>query len=271
MIETALIALYTVFLWWLSTALVFFAASLPRSTQRMSMAIASIALLTALHAVQVIGDVGGVVAALASFTAAIVIWGWGETTFLFGLVTGSNRQPCPPGVTGWQRFELATRAILHHELLLVALGLLIWFHESAHGLPVASLTFGTLWLLRLSAKLNLFLGTPNFSEELTPAHLRYLGTYFRRGRCSPLLPVSLILAALLAMAFGSLAGAATGDLERTSFTLLCVLTALGTLEHLMMLLPWRDTALWTWLFENGRKFERERIAPEVAPRTGETG
>lgn len=266
-----MITVYVIFLWWLSTAVVFFAASLPQSTQRVSMAVASIALLIALHAVQAIEIAGGTIAALASFTAAIVIWGWAETTFLFGLVTGSNKLPCPPEAQGWQRFMLATKAIIHHELLLVALGLVIWFHEASHGLPVASMTFGTLWLLRLSAKLNLFLGTPNFSEELTPAHLRYLGTYFRRGRCSPLLPVSLIFAVLLAILFGFQANAATGDLERTSYTLLCVLTVLGTLEHLMMLLPWRDTALWTWLFENGENLDKERIAPEGAPRTGETG
>jgi putative photosynthetic complex assembly protein 2 len=42
-------------------------------------------------------------------------------------------------------------------------------------------TFAVLWVMRISAKLNLFLGVRNLSEELLPPHLAYLGATSAAG------------------------------------------------------------------------------------------
>ena len=53
-------------------------------------------------------------------------------------------------------------------------------------------TYIVLWSMRLSAKLNLFLGVHNLSESFLPTHLRYLQTYFTRRACNWLMPFSVI-------------------------------------------------------------------------------
>ena len=45
--------------------------------------------------------------------------------------------------------------------------------------------------MRESAKLNLFLGVRNLSEEFLPAHLAYLQSYFRRRSMNMLFPFSV--------------------------------------------------------------------------------
>ena len=266
---TALTAFFGVFLWWLSTGVVFFATSLPHHTVKAVVALSSGAMLIALTAIVESAGMTGPLGAFIGFTAAIVVWGWCEALFLLGIVTGPNRAPCPDGMRGWSRFKLATGTVIHHELLLVAAGLLVLVLSGGAG--VATLTFWTLWALRLSAKLNLYAGAANFSEEIAPDRLRYLATYFGRARTTILLPISLIGGSVIAWHFGALAAEAeTGTLARAGNTLLCTLAALGVFEHAMMTIPLRDGALWTWLFAVK---ETEETAPGWTPghaRTGDT-
>ena len=55
-------------------------------------------------------------------------------------------------------------------------------------------TYLVLWSMRLSAKLNLFLGVRNLSENFLPAHLAYLQSYFTRRSWNWLMPVSVTAA-----------------------------------------------------------------------------
>ena len=57
--------------------------------------------------------------------------------------------------------------------------------------------FAMLWMMRLSSKLNLFLGVPMLNAELLPPQLLHLRSYFRRQRMNPLLPVSVLVAAIV--------------------------------------------------------------------------
>jgi putative photosynthetic complex assembly protein 2 len=268
---TILTAIFAVFLWWLSTGVVFFATSLPYRTVKPVVAVSSGALLIALTGIVESAGMTGPLGAFIGFTAAIVVWGWCEALFLLGIVTGPNRAPLPDGMRGWSRFRLATGTLIHHELLLVVAGLLVLV-LAVGGSMAAPLTFGTLWIMRLSAKLNLFAGTANFSEEIAPERLRYLATYFGRARTTILLPISLIGGTLLAVHFGTLAAeAATGTLACATYTLLCTIAALGVFEHAMMMIPLRDGALWTWIFAVK---DTDETAPGWNPghaRTGDTG
>ncbi len=265
---TVITALFGVLLWWLSTGVVFFAISLPHHTVKPVVAVSSGAMLIALTAIAESAGMSGPLGAFIGFTAAIVVWGWCEALFLLGIVTGPNRASCPDGARGWSRFRLATGTLIHHELLLVAAGLLVLM-LAAGGSMVAPLTFGTLWVLRLSAKFNLYAGAANFSEEIAPERLRYLATYFGKARTTILLPISIAAGSALAWHFGVLASEATsGTLAQVGNTLLCTLTVLGVFEHAMMMIPLRDGALWTWLLSAK---ETDKAASGWNPNRARTG
>ena len=107
--------------------------------------------------------------------------------------------------------------------------------------------FFVLWIMRLSAKVNLFLGVRNFTEKFVPQHLRYMLSYFRRARLNPLMPVSLLLASAMVVRLGQDSLAVDADAFLVaSRTLMATLLALAVLEHLFLTLPIPDAMLWSW-------------------------
>ena len=180
--------------WWFSTGVILLMDGLPRSTFRFSLTGASVLALGGLYGLYWSSGLDSRPAAYLAFSFALLVWAWHELTFLLGIVTGPRKAPCPPDARGWRRFGYATAAMIHHEvalaLTLLAVVALTW------GAPnqVGTWTFLVLWIMRLSAKLNVFLGVRNLTTEFIPQHLRYLLSYFRRARLNPLMPVSLLVA-----------------------------------------------------------------------------
>jgi putative photosynthetic complex assembly protein 2 len=181
-----------------------------------------------------------------------VAWGWVEMSFLMGFITGPRRTDCPPGAKGWRRTQFAIEAILYHEFAIITvaglLALLSW------KLPnqVCLKTFFVLWVLRLSAKLNVFLGVRNLGEEFLPEHLRYLQTYFSRKAMNLLFPFSVtaatITAALLWKGAISAPDHSFGSLQDT---FLATLLTLAVVEHWLLILPIpASSALWSWGFSS---------------------
>ena len=246
--------LYTLFLWWFSTGAILWLDRRPRATYRFSLIAVSVVAIVAMAGV--IASMGSATptGALIGFTAAVAIWGWHELSFLTGLVTGPRAEPCPPGVTGWRRFKLAASTLIYHEIALAltaaALVAITWGVAN----QTAAWTFLVLFACRLSAKLNLFLGVPNFTESFFPKHLLYLTSYLKRAPMSALFPVSVGAGCVLAVALASRAlnpNAAAFDV--TAFSLLFALTALAVIEHAFMVLPLPDAALWRWALPASEK------------------
>lgn len=260
--------LYTVFLWWFSTGAILWLVRAPRSTYRWSLLGASVLAVLAVVAMVVTRNETTPVAAYAAFTAALVLWGWHELSFLTGLLTGASSAVCPPGATGWVRFRAAAATLMHHELALAVTALAIAALTLASANPIGGWTFLVLFAARLSSKLNLFLGAPNFSVEFFPKHLAYLTTYLRKGPVSPLYPVSLAALAIAAAGAAAVALAADASpVAATGYALVFALLALAALEHVFMALPFRDTALWRWAMPAAEP-EAPRVAvPADATRT----
>lgn len=240
-------ALAALFVWWFSTGLVLFLVWLPRHLGKLCFAVATLLLPLAFLGLDHAADAEGAMAAYRAFIAAIAIWGWAELGFLTGLITGPRRLPCPLQARSWNRAGYALQAILHHELALLALGLLVmatcWNAPNQFG----TWTYLLLWVMRLSSKLNLFLGVRALNDEFLPAHLRYLASYFTRRRFNALLPFSIALpAVVIVLLIQHAISAAAGSLDAAGSALLASLLALAVLEHLFMLLPVPVTALWGW-------------------------
>jgi putative photosynthetic complex assembly protein 2 len=238
---------YTVFAWWFSTGAILWLDRRPRATYRWSLAAA-----TAVAAVASWSLVSGLQdatprGAVIGFTCALGLWGWHEMSFLMGFVTGPSRAPCPPGARGWKRFKLAASTLIYHEVALALTALVLLAVSWNQPNPIAAWTFTVLLFARLSSKLNLFFGVPNFSAEFFPDHLRYLTSYLRKAPANALFPLSVAAGAVLASGEAACAlNAGASAFTVTGFSLLFALTALALIEHAFMVLPLPDTALWRW-------------------------
>lgn len=247
-------------LWWFSTGAILWLVRSSRANARWSLAGASVVAVAATAALIATRDVTTPVGAFVAFTAAIALWGWHELSFLTGALTGSSSAACPPEARGWARFRAAAATLMHHELAVAVTALAVVALTLGHANPIAGWTFLVLFAARLSSKLNLFLGVPNFSAEFFPARLAYLTTYLRKGPVSPLYPLSLAALALAAAGAAAVAlDAEAAPFAATGYALVFALLALAALEHAFMALPLRDTALWRWALPAA-----ERSTPRVA-------
>ncbi|MGK7861300.1 putative photosynthetic complex assembly protein PuhE [Falsiroseomonas sp. E2-1-a4] len=247
MAEYGLPALFTLFIWWFSTGVILYLDGLRRETFRWTMLGATILAVAGLAGLQASAWDMTIQGAYLGFLGALLVWAWIEMAFLTGLVTGPRRTACPPGATGWVRFRAALAAVLWHELAIIAgaaaIALATWDAPNRIGLW----TFLAFWIMRQSAKLNVYLGVRNLAESFLPDHLRYLESFFRRRRMNALLPFSVaagILACVL-LVQQAIAPEATPH-EVTGFTLLATLVALGLVEHIFMVMPVPADALWRW-------------------------
>lgn len=239
--------LYAVFLWWFSTGAILWLDKRSRGSFRLSMLGASVATALAVWAFVWSAGEQSVAGAVAAFTAAVVIWGWHEMSFLMGFITGPRTAPCPPDARGWTRFRLAAATLMWHELAIaltgVAMVALVWGQPNQVGVW----TFVILWVMRLSAKLNIFFGVSQITEEFLPDHLCYLKTYFTKSGFNPFLPISILGATAVAgwLAWTALQPANAG-FAAVGLSLLFAILALAILEHVLMAAPLPDTLLWRW-------------------------
>lgn len=239
--------LYAVFVWWFSTGVILYLNGMPRHTFKFTMTGATVVLVAALYAMVITSKITDVWAVYCAFTCAVLVWAWQEIGFLLGFVTGSRRQACPEGATGWRRARYAFQAVSHHELALVILGVAVWLATKDGENQVGFYTFLILWAMRQSAKLNVFLGVRNLNEDFLPQHLKYLQTYFTRRPMNALLPVSIVLSTLVAIPlWQAVFASATGGFDQIGMALLAMLLSLAIIEHFFLVLPLPFEALWKW-------------------------
>ena len=240
-------ALFAVLLWWFSTGVILALDHAPRRTHPWSMGVATLVLAGALYAIRASAGDASAGGAYTAFGAALLVWGWQEMSYYMGFVSGPRPAACPPSVRGLDRFLAALATSLWHEFAIVIGGLAILALVWGSPNTVALWTYGTLVLMNLSARLNLFLGVRNLHAEFLPEHLGYLGCYLTRRPMNGLFPVSVTLGTAAAILLGRAAlGEGTSAHELVGFTMLATLMALATLEHWFLMLPLPSAALWRW-------------------------
>lgn len=264
MMQYGLPVLYALFVWWFSTGLILLLDGLPRRTYRWSMAGATGLLLAGFYGLWASSAVPTLMGAYAAFTCSLLVWGWHEIAFLMGVVTGPRRSPCPAGAGGWRRFVLATGTVLHHEIAIAATAALIAALTWDGPNQVGTWTFLVLWGMRLSAKLNVFLGVPHLPEEFLPEHLGYLKSYLAKKPMNLLFPVSITVGTVvLVMLVQAAEAPGAMAFEEIAFALLAALTALAILEHWFLVLPIPDAALWGWALRS--RTAGPTVPPHLAP------
>jgi putative photosynthetic complex assembly protein 2 len=266
MLGFAIPALYTLFAWWFCTGAILFLVRRPKARHGLMLLVASFFFAAALWIISATREDVSAFGAYAGFTCSIAIWGWQEMAFLMGFITGTSHEACPAGAVGGTRFVRATQSIIYHELALfatlAALFALTWHSPNQSALW----TFVVLWIMRLSAKLNLFLGVRNRSEDLLPDHLRHLETFFSKKPVNPLFPVSIALslgAAVIGWSEVIARGASTVDSMRLNF--ICTMLSLAILEHLLMVVPWNPSRVWSWATRARPVFLASASMPATEP------
>lgn len=262
----ALPALYAVLVWWFSTGLILLLDHRPRATHPASMVAGTGVLGLAFWAIGASAGDASEAGAYTAFTAALLVWGWQEMSYYMGFVSGPRPFGCPPGARGFARFRAAAATSLWHEAAIIAGGLAILLLTWDQPNLFALWTYGVLWGMNLSARLNLFLGVRNLNAEFLPAHLAYLRGYLRVRAMNPLFPVSVSFAGLgtAALALAAFSDGATAH-EVAGLSILATLMALATLEHGFLMLPLPSAALWQWSLP---KLARTGPIPAPVPSAG---
>jgi putative photosynthetic complex assembly protein 2 len=245
-------AAYAVLVWWFTTGIILFLDGLPQRTFRWSMTVATAVLIVAACQLQASSTDVSVSGAYMAFSCAILVWGWLEMSFLMGFVTGPRTHACAERCSGWRHFMHATEAIIYNELatLIVAAALLVMTWQAPNR--VGLFTYLILWAMRLSAKLNLFLGVPNLGEQFLPSHLQYLKGFFKKRPMNFLFPISISASTMVLTVLVQKYLAADGAARATGYALMASLLGLAVLEHWFMVLPLPSEKMWNWALRSNR-------------------
>jgi putative photosynthetic complex assembly protein 2 len=231
--------------WWLGTGAILWLVRLRASSFRWSLLAATLVLILGLVGSGYSMRSAGSDSAYLAFASVILMWSWHELAFLTGWLTGPRRVALQVGAQGSQRLVQSVQAVAYHEVALLLNFAVLWIMQSGQPNHVALCTFALLWCMRLSAKLNLFLGVPQTGAQYLPVHLSYLASYFKRG------PVTRFFFGTLAASALTLAwliwevrtGAVTAT---TGWVLLATLLGLAIVEHVLMAFPLSIEKLWGW-------------------------
>jgi putative photosynthetic complex assembly protein 2 len=244
-------ALVALFLWWFSTGAILLAvrrADKEGAKARLWAVLWNLPFLVVggFGFIDTVGN-DSVAGVYVAFLSALALWGWIELAFLTGVITGPVRQPLKEGVPEWERFIRAWGTIAYHEMLLAFTLIAMIFVSYGEPNQFGMWTFAVLFLARISAKLNLYLGVRKINVEFIPDQLAHLPSHFRIARMNWLFPISITGLSVAAAYWLGHVFAAAGPAEAVGYALLGALTALALLEHWFMVLPLPDERLWRWM------------------------
>lgn len=253
--------------WWLSTVVILYCTGLPPISFRRTFGGATALLIAGVAAVWLSKNNPSTTGAYLGFFGGLAIFGWNEVSYLFGFVSGPRPQACPMACSGWQRFFMGVKTCLYHEIAVVASVIAVWAMTLGAANRVALWTLVILWLMRWSAKMNIFLGVRNLHTEFWPDHLAYLKSYARERSMNALFPWSILVSLGIVVLLVSIA--ANGPLasaERTGAVLLATLLALALIEHLFLMLRIPDELLWLPGLQSRRVASPRGSHPDSGPR-----
>jgi putative photosynthetic complex assembly protein 2 len=240
-------AVTALFTWWFATGLILYLVRRPPSTFRPSLAAAAAIAVGALIGLVATREQTTAAAAYFAFGCGVALWGFLELGFLTGLVSGRRRCDSSAPYGSWRHFVHAIDAILHHELAIIATAIVVLAIGWGAPNPVGAWTFLVLWVMRQSAKLNLYLGVRNPGDELLPPHLDHLKRYFRRRPVNLLFPLSVTAPAIVvALLVEAALAPQAGGFEVAGRLLVATLLALAVIEHWLLVLPLSIDRLWRW-------------------------
>lgn len=240
-------AVYALFVWWFSTGVIIFLDGLPQKTFKWSLLGATVLLGVSFWGLATTAPDTSVQAAYLAFTWGLLAWGWQEISFYMGYVTGTRKEACRDGCSGWPHFVHAIQTSIWHELAIIACAAVVVWLTWGQPNHIGLWTFMILWWMHQSAKLNVFLGVRNLNEEFLPEHLAFLTGFLKKKPMNLLFPVSVSISTVICVMLAQKALSETATpFEVAGYTFLTTLMALAILEHWLLVLPLPGAALWQW-------------------------
>ena len=247
MLEIGLGIAYVLFLWWISTGLIVYLDGLPRRTHLSTFIATSLLACIALAGLVYYSSATSTLAALMSFSCGLMLWAWQELSYFTGFITGTRKHRCEEGCRGWKHFGHAIQANLYHEIAIISVAIIVLSLTWGQVNQIGTWTYMLLWLMQTSAKLNVFLGVRNVSEEFLPAHMSYMKSFLRKKNMNVLFPFSITLLTVLFVFFVQQGiNAEPSSFQSFHYFLLSAIVAMAVLEHWLLVLPISSTALWNW-------------------------
>jgi putative photosynthetic complex assembly protein 2 len=168
--------------------------------------------------------------ALRAFFAGALAWTAIITLFFEGWIVGPGLESLGAETRGWRGAWSAIQATWHWEALaLVTIGVGVWATRTARS-RLALWTLLLFWGAHQTAKLNLFVGVVNSGAEIFPPYLAHLVRYFGPAHNSPLLGVTIVAYATLAVWMLVPVGR-IDDGTRSRRLMIAALAALAAIEH----------------------------------------
>jgi len=238
-----------ILVWWVGTGIVLRLQQLLNPAKRSTTVGISIVASMSFGALLFSGTLLSVAGIFTAFISAVALWGCIELSYYLGKIAGTHQVPCPPNTPFWNRFKLALGTSIWHELLVLGLGLVLVLLLHSALNTVGLYTYMVLWLMRWSAKLNLFFGVPNFNTSWIPERLAYISSYIKTGTITPFFFISMLFASTVVCQL--LLGSSDVSVEHSlTFLIPAVLLILAIVEHLFMLVPFQELKMWNRVFNS---------------------
>lgn len=265
-------ALFAISVWWISTGAILYVVNRAQSTYAGSLLAATGVLVLGGFGIYASAGETSLAAVYAGFLSALLVWGWHEMSFLTGVVTGPCTQPASSHTRGRAPLSEAIATVIYHEFAIAVTAAIIvamtWGSENQTG----TWTFLILWILRLSAKINVYLGVPNLTEDFLPAHLKYLKSYFCRRPMNMFFPLSVTATTIATVLTAAAAiDPAASVAEAAAYSLLATLLALALIEHWFLVLPFDSARLWFWAEQGSESSSQIEIAQKAQHATATGG
>ncbi len=233
--------------WWIGTGAVLYLQQQIVQPHRRLIVVLALLSIIALTIMLLASKNSAPVQSYVGFFAAVVLWGCIELSYYTGLITGIHKRSCPENCSTGRRFLLALGTSIWHEVSVIVTGSIVVVLLLGAENPAGLYSFLVLWLMRWSAKLNLFFGVPYFNTDWFPTRLAYVHSYIRHASVTPFFFVSVLIASFVAYQSLNNALSSNSDVS-VMLALPGVLLLLAILEHLFMALPFADTELWNRIF-----------------------
>ncbi|NBU65127.1 MAG: DUF3623 family protein [Chloroflexia bacterium] len=228
---------FALVLWWVSTGVIIVLYRQPRWTYDATFGLLSVLAAGCAALLFLLRNDTSITATYLSFSAGTLLWGWNLASYYTGTISGRPTTIPHTPLTALQRFRLAVRSGLYHELVSLGMGIVaLWWSV---GVPNVSgqYTIVLFYVMHQLAKLNIYFGARNFSGAWLPEHLQYIMAFFGPARNHWFFGVSLSVALTITTWTIISAWNAIDPARQIQMTFLGLLSGAAVLEILVLMIP----------------------------------